>query len=316
MSTRLLLDGTDLRSLMLRVRDEMGPGATIVRAERVRTGGIAGFFAREHYELTVEVPDPPERPPAHARPAPAGGPERPAGHSAEPVGLDALLAAADAIEATPHVSTAGDSFAEVLASMQRITADGPADSAPRADADPGPARADAEPGPRRYGADPPEVVEPSEPVVPVWTPSVPVVVERPVAPAAGPSPVPAAVPAPAPAPDPHPFEDERAERPEANVAALLELGVPTRLLARFDGTGQVPLSELVATFDRAPAVRLEPGALVVVAGPAEVVLRTATAMAERAGLDGRDVVLAGDLDPGPGHGRRVQTTAAAARVRA
>ena len=95
MSTRLLLDGQDLRALMLRVRDEMGPGATIVRAERVRTGGIAGFFAREHYELTVEVPDPPERPPPRSRPAPPLDAARPDGQVAEAVGLEALLAAAD-----------------------------------------------------------------------------------------------------------------------------------------------------------------------------------------------------------------------------
>ena len=38
-------------------------------------------------------------------------------------------------------------------------------------------------------------------------------------------------------------------------------------------------------------------------------------MAHRAGLDAHDVVLAGDVDPLPGHGRRVQTASAAARVR-
>ena len=53
----LLLEGEDLPGLMLQVRDRFGPRATIVRAERVRRGGLAGFFAREHYELTVEVLD-------------------------------------------------------------------------------------------------------------------------------------------------------------------------------------------------------------------------------------------------------------------
>ncbi|HEY8721172.1 hypothetical protein, partial [Pengzhenrongella sp.] len=58
MSTRLLLDGESLAGLMLRVRTEMGPNAVVVKAERVRSGGVAGFFAKEHFELTVEVPEP------------------------------------------------------------------------------------------------------------------------------------------------------------------------------------------------------------------------------------------------------------------
>src|SRR5690554_2553854 len=62
MSTRLHLDGPDLPALVAQVRDEYGPDARIVRAERVRTGGIAGFFASEHYELTIEVSGPPAAP--------------------------------------------------------------------------------------------------------------------------------------------------------------------------------------------------------------------------------------------------------------
>ena len=72
----LLLEGEDLPGLMLRVRDQFGPRATIVRAERVRRGGLAGFFAREHYELTVEVPDMPRPVPRPVAPvvAPVGAP--------------------------------------------------------------------------------------------------------------------------------------------------------------------------------------------------------------------------------------------------
>ena len=55
MSTRLLLEGDNLESLLSRVRDEYGPSAQIVSAERMRTGGVAGFFAKERYELTVEL---------------------------------------------------------------------------------------------------------------------------------------------------------------------------------------------------------------------------------------------------------------------
>ena len=60
----------------------------------MRTGGVGGFFARERFELTVEVDAPDARSPPAARAAaavPAPSPPR-------PVGLDALLAAADAAE--------------------------------------------------------------------------------------------------------------------------------------------------------------------------------------------------------------------------
>lgn len=326
MSTRLLLDGQDLRTLMLRVREEMGPDAKIVRAERVRTGGIAGFFAREHYELTVEVPDAPQRRVPRSRPVPDGDAGRPSGTTAEPVGLDALMAAADAIEAAPEVSTVSPAFAEVLASVQRMT---------------------AEPAP----AEPPgsDEAEPDTVAEPTWTPAPepprltrtgaaadPTVDDGPAAgrapdveppeaaPAAGLRP-PEAVPV-----DPDEAVDEQvagtepadadeaepAGHPGASVAALLELGVPLRLLAGFDDPhAPVPLSVLVRTFDRPRGVRLAPGGVVVVAGPAELAVRTAVAMAHRAGLAAHEVVLAGDVDPLPGHGRRVQTTSAAARVR-
>jgi hypothetical protein len=111
---RLLLEGEDLPVLMARVRDEFGPRATIVRAERVRRGGFAGFFQREHYELTIEVPDPP------ARPAP-----RPDAFVTASEGLQALLDAADRAEAgddepAPAVSTSGARFETVLQGVRAL----------------------------------------------------------------------------------------------------------------------------------------------------------------------------------------------------
>jgi hypothetical protein len=55
--THRLLEGTDIAKLLAQVRDEHGEDAKIVRAERVRTGGLAGFFSREHFELAVEIDD-------------------------------------------------------------------------------------------------------------------------------------------------------------------------------------------------------------------------------------------------------------------
>lgn len=159
MATRLQLEGGDLAALLAQVGEDLGPGAKVIRAERVRTGGVAGFFAREHFELTVEVPDAPlPRPRASrsARPA-AGGP--PSALS----GLDALLGAADAADddgrprpahEPPVVSTGGSAFADVLAQVQALAAErrGPADAA-------APVLAVAEPAP----VAPPVVVRPEPP---------------------------------------------------------------------------------------------------------------------------------------------------------
>ncbi len=103
MTTRLLLEGPDLAELVAHVREEFGPRARIVQAERIRSGGFAGFFATERYELTVDVPDEPARAPRRfaRNPAPPPPPAAPAD------GLEALLAAADEADAGPGPTTAG-----------------------------------------------------------------------------------------------------------------------------------------------------------------------------------------------------------------
>lgn len=57
MATSLLLEGGDLEALLLRAHREGGRGARIVRAEKVRRGGVFGFFAREGFEVAVEIPE-------------------------------------------------------------------------------------------------------------------------------------------------------------------------------------------------------------------------------------------------------------------
>lgn len=359
---------------MLRVRDEMGPDARIVRAERVRTGGIAGFFAKEHYELTVEVPEKPRRKLGRTRPAPPASEPGAGAPRGEPVGIDALMAAAEEAERTP-VSTASDSFAQVLASVQQMVgpvdgtgADADADAEAGAGDGAGGGRPGAEtgwPGGAGDAAGPAEAaaswLPAAFPVLPMGdVPPPPLAtdadadggatgVRAPGAPEAaqGDAVQRTGVPGDPMPGDPMPGEampSETAGRPDARppdtaardgaaagaaaldvgeevrprscVASLLELGIPTRLLAGFtDPYAPVALSRLVRTFDRPRGVRLAPGSLVVVAGPAELALRTATQMAHRAGLVPQDVVLAGDVDPIPGHGRRITTAAAAARVR-
>ena len=78
-STHLRLEGPDLPSLLEQVRAEYGPGARIVHAERIRRGGIGGFFARERYHVEVEVTEVSDVRAVTAGPAgrqPAGSPAR------------------------------------------------------------------------------------------------------------------------------------------------------------------------------------------------------------------------------------------------
>jgi hypothetical protein len=51
----LLLEGKSITALLAQVRAEHGDDVTIVAAEKIRSGGVGGFFAKERYALTVEV---------------------------------------------------------------------------------------------------------------------------------------------------------------------------------------------------------------------------------------------------------------------
>ena len=305
MSTRLLLEGDDLEHLLTRVRAEYGPDATVVRAERVRTGGIAGFFARERFELTIEVP---ER-------GPLGGWAR-SGRGAlgaqrtrpEATGIDALLDAADAAERGdppfalpaaavpdgPQLSTGRETFASVLDSVRSMAGAVPLEgvvepAAPPVTDAPAPgATADEVPA-ASAGAgavEPPaRVTSPGGAFAPIAAPAVPAtsasVVLRP---------------------------------PGAGKADLIALGVPARLLADA-APGPVPLSDLLRSVPNPPLLARVPGSMIAVVGDTSTVLATARQMATRLGLQETDVVLAGDLEAIPGFGRRVQTAAAARRFR-
>ena len=53
---KVYLSGSSLEELQARVSDDYGPQARILSAELVTVGGIGGFLARRHYEVTVDVP--------------------------------------------------------------------------------------------------------------------------------------------------------------------------------------------------------------------------------------------------------------------
>ncbi|ROS50389.1 hypothetical protein [Frigoribacterium sp. PhB24] len=91
MATTIVMTGESLDGLRREVRATHGASARIVAAQRVTVGGVAGFFARKHYEVTVEVPeagvDLPVARVSITTPVPA-----------ERAGIAALLASADEAE--------------------------------------------------------------------------------------------------------------------------------------------------------------------------------------------------------------------------
>jgi hypothetical protein len=74
--TRVLLEGPAIEPLLAQVRDEYGSSVRIISADKVRTGGFGGFFAKQRYELSVEVPDADEREEPRGRPRAAEEPPR------------------------------------------------------------------------------------------------------------------------------------------------------------------------------------------------------------------------------------------------
>jgi hypothetical protein len=93
-------EGPCLEEVLARVRDELGADATIVEARRRRKGGVAGFFAREWFEVIAVAGDAGgggSEGPAVAEPRAAAPPVEPSPASeADP--LLALVDAADAAE--------------------------------------------------------------------------------------------------------------------------------------------------------------------------------------------------------------------------
>lgn len=108
-------DGDTLEAALARVAEECGPRARIAQAEKVRTGGVAGFFARERFEVLVEID---EQPTSDV----AGGPPESTPH--EPMSLLELAdqvsdrerppSTAEHGEAERLPSTEGRTFQEVL----------------------------------------------------------------------------------------------------------------------------------------------------------------------------------------------------------
>jgi hypothetical protein len=113
---KLYLTGTSLEQLRARVAAEYASEARILSAELVTVGGIRGFLARRHYEVTVEIPGQPDDPQRFPAQLSAGA------------GIVALLADAEAAEAKfqtearqPSVSTDSDLFTALVEDLKVAT---------------------------------------------------------------------------------------------------------------------------------------------------------------------------------------------------
>ena len=58
MSLRMLLEGPDLKGILREVEANYGRDFHVIQAEQVRSGGVGGFFTKQHYEVTVEISNP------------------------------------------------------------------------------------------------------------------------------------------------------------------------------------------------------------------------------------------------------------------
>ncbi|WP_062517469.1 hypothetical protein [Demequina gelatinilytica] len=303
MPRRLLLEGADPEALLVRAREEHGPEARVVHAERVRTGGVLGFFAKDTYALTVEVPD---QAPGRLRPASslagAGVGARDDAdlddELADVAAVSRELLASVARDAAParRSAEAQDEFGALLA---RLVAE------PREDA------AQAEPLPPV----PAWAVEPAVPAAEPATMRDFVPARFPVADAADRIVVREPARQAAPATDDVSVEASAPDRDaDPTTDELLALGVPAALLEHDEPGSRIALASLVRGLDIVPQASA-PGELLVVVGAPDRAFDVACQVARWRGMATTDVALAGDAAAVPGHGRRIRTAAAARSLR-
>jgi hypothetical protein len=148
--TRVLLEGPAIEPLLAQVREEYGSSVRIISADKVRSGGFGGFFAKQRYELSVEVPDEVVESPLEAAKKRS---VRYAAADDSPPTLEQLLARAESNDRI--ASSSGDLGIEAVRRTSRPV-DADAFGASRRDADPDDTEAapgDPASGPGSYSTD-------------------------------------------------------------------------------------------------------------------------------------------------------------------
>lgn len=280
MSSPRRFEGPVLEDVLERVRRDAGGEARIVAANRVRRGGLGGFFAKEHFEVLVDIATNGDN--AHA-----------------PRSVLDLVEATNDEERTaqlvdltdagaPAISTEGAAFHDVLA---RLSTD-----VTRPATDPPPAIERAVPAGAEHRYRPDADLRPDA-VIEAVVPTRPESRDRPeLVIAAQPAPVVSTI-----APVPTRSRGRVRERPqvlERPENALARLGLPPRHIPR-GATSSRLRAALIESLADLPAVDPlpdAPGVTVAVVGVGARSLRLARTLADEQGLDADNVVIAA---PGP-----------------
>lgn len=115
MTRQLRYEGARLDDVLDRIRAEHGPDANIVSADLTRSGGLGGFFARETFQVVVDLDPPPVTAVGHGS-ATEDPPPPQFVPIAERARADAALDPSPEIGRTPRRVAPGD-FARMLADM-------------------------------------------------------------------------------------------------------------------------------------------------------------------------------------------------------
>jgi len=311
LASQLRFEGAVLEDLLDRVRTEVGPDARIVGANRIRKGGVGGFFAKEGFEVIVDpTPDDGgsqsrqgQRPPARTR--------RPTRVPASVLDLaddistserEQIIDLSEPNETRePMISTETRDFGSMLEELSRQLdedeADMPSSSfgAPPAVVLPEPEVIVSEPVVQNAVSQPTvqetvmqEVIEP-EPVIdpPVNTRSHyrRVTVDTPVA---------SAIAAPLPTVTPPPRRAPAPARVPAPDARLRELGLPRELIPSTAAAGDLrtALFQRLSQLPPPPMLPRSPGVVVAVVGIGTAPIALARRIADELEIDPDHIVLA------------------------
>jgi hypothetical protein len=352
--TRVLLEGPAIEPLLAQVREEYGSGVRIVSADKVRSGGFGGFFAKQHYELSVEVPDSTEdrtNMAQHKTPTISPLPGEEPAHT-----LEQLLERAEshdrissdemspyerpALERAPHAKqaareagiedtepTANAAFAELMAGLDvadQIATSAPYRPSPRARAIP-------------VKSDDTPAVRPFRPATATGTPinsggalpPVPSLAElmgglgvseadTPAFEAAKPGPIPVRSAAEAYGLNSPAFPALPASHSEMVIRNLVSVGMPEAMAKHVTG-GDTYAGVLTALASRpaAPGIPDAGGEILVLAGDVIQALSIGKALLVQAGIDQTRLLLGGPSAAGTGlHSSRVMHTPKEAAARA
>jgi hypothetical protein len=288
LASQLRFEGGELEELLERVRIEVGPEARIVAANRIRQGGIGGFFAREGYEVVVDADGAP-----NAGRGPRGRRRARSANTPEPVVVQSESATArptatastggrsttmsvldlveeineverdqviDLAEPGPTVSTEGIDFGTMLANLTRDLDEEEA-SMPTTTVNDGPISPSAHY--RRVTAEPD-----------------------------GPTVAPAAA-APTSAPAPAPVAPGMALLPQGD-ARLLALGLPSELAPSTAVTGDLrtALCQRLAQLPPPPVLPRTTGVVIAIVGIGTAPIALARRLADELDIDPQHVLLA------------------------